>query len=44
MEYRKIIKDLILMLGMNESLDQLAMADSMHWCGCVLRRWYGHVF
>ena len=32
---REISKDLILMLGLNEAIDQLAMANSAHW--------YGHV-
>ena len=29
-------KDLMLMLDLNETIDQLAMANSVHW--------YGHVF
>ena len=35
-------KDLTLM-GLNEAMDQLAMASSVHWCGHVLRREDGHV-
>ena len=31
------------MLGLNETVDQLAMANSVHWCGHVLRREDGHV-
>ena len=28
----------MLMLGLNKTIDQLAMADSVHWHGHVLRR------
>ena len=31
------------MLGLVETIDQLAMADSVHWYGHVLRREDGHV-
>ena len=31
------------MLGLNEAIDQLAMANSVHWYGHVLRREDGHV-
>ena len=31
------------MLGLNEIIDQLAMANSVHWYGHVLRRQDGHV-
>ena len=47
MEYSsKIENDLRsneLMLGMNETTDQLAMANSVHLCGHVLRKDDGHV-
>ena len=35
---RKRSKDLMLMLGLNETIDQLAMTNSVHWYGHVLRR------
>ena len=35
--------DLMLMLGLNKTIDQLAMANSVHWYGYVLRREDGHV-
>ena len=31
------------MLGLKETIDQLAMANSVHWYGHVLRREDGHV-
>ena len=31
------------MFGLNETTDQLAMANSVHWYGHVLRREDGHV-
>ena len=34
--------DLIFMLGMSETIDQLAMANSVRWHGHVLRREDGH--
>ena len=40
---RKTSKDLMLMVGLNETIDQLAMANSVHWYGNVLRREDGHV-
>ena len=40
---RKRSKDLILMLGLNETAEQLAMANSVCWYGHVLRREDGHV-
>ena len=40
---RKIAKDVIQMLGLNETIDQLATAKSVHWHGNVLRRVDGHV-
>ena len=33
---------LIFLLGLNETMDQLAMANSVHWYGHVLRREDGH--
>ena len=35
--------DLMFMLGLNETIDQLAIANSVHWYGHVLRREGGHV-
>ena len=35
---RKRSKDLMLMLGLSEAIDQWAMAYSVHWYGHVLRR------
>ena len=40
---RKGYADLMLMLGMNETIDQMSMANSVCWCGHVLRRDDGHV-
>ena len=37
------VKDLILMLGLNETIDRLAVANSVFWHGDVLRREDGHV-
>ena len=34
--------DLIFMMGLNKSMDQLAMANSVCWYGHVLRREDGH--
>ena len=34
---------LMLMLGFDEAIDQLAMANSVHWYDYVLRREDGHV-
>ena len=36
--------DLILILGFNETMDQLAMASNVSWHGHVLRREYGHIW
>ena len=36
--------DFMFMLGMNETVDQLAIANSVHWHSYVLRREDGHVF
>ena len=30
------ISHLMLMMGLNETMDQLAMANSVHWCGHVI--------
>ena len=35
--------DLMFMLGLKETIDQLAMANSVRWYGQVLRREDGHV-
>ena len=40
---RKISTDLMLMLGMHETVDQLAMAKSFHLYGHVLSIEDGHV-
>ena len=40
---QKNITDFILMLGLNVTIDQLAMASSVCWHGRVLRREDGHV-
>ena len=40
---RKTCTDLILMLGLNETMDQLAMANSVRWYGHVLSREDGRV-
>ena len=40
---RKISMDLILMLCMKETINRLAMANSVRWYGHVLRREGGHV-
>ena len=40
---QKISADLILMLNLNETINQLAMANSVHWYGHVLRREDGYV-
>ena len=39
---RKRSTDLMLMLGFNETIDQLAIANSVRWHGHVLRREDGH--
>ena len=40
---RKRSTDVMFMLGLNETMDQLAMANSVRWYGHVLRREDGHV-
>ena len=35
--------DLMFMLSLKETIDQLAMANSVHWYGHVLRREDGHI-
>ena len=35
---RKRCKDFMLMLGLNETIDQLTIANSVHWYGYVLTR------
>ena len=35
--------DLMFMLGLNETMDQLAMASSVHWYSDVLSREDGHI-
>ena len=40
---RKRAMYLMLMLGLNETIDLLAMTNSIHWCGHVLRREDCHV-
>ena len=40
---RKSSTDLMFMLGLMETIDQLAMAISVHWYDHVLRREDGHV-
>ena len=32
----------MLMLGLNEAVDQLAMSNSLHWHGHILRMEDGH--
>ena len=40
---RKRSSDLMFMLGLIENIDQLAMANSVHWYGHVLSRLDGHI-
>ena len=40
---RKGVNELMLMLGSNETIDLLAMANSVRWYGHVLRREDGHI-
>ena len=40
---RKRTKDLTLMLCLNESMDELAVANSVCWYGNVFRREDGHL-
>ena len=41
---RKRYTDLMLMLGLSETIDQLALSNSVRWYGHVLRREDGHVY
>ena len=43
LKYRRRSTDFMLMLGLNESIDQLAIANSVHWYGYVLRRDDSHI-
>ena len=40
---RKTSKDLMLMMGLKETMDQLAMGNNVCWYGHVLRTEDGHV-
>ena len=40
---RKRSKDLMLILHLNEKIDQLAMANNVHWNCHVLRRGWSHL-
>ena len=40
---RETSTNLMVMLGLNETVDQLAMANSVRWYGHVLRREDGHI-
>ena len=40
---RKRSTDLMFMLGLNETIDQLAMVNSVRWYCHVLRREDGHI-
>ena len=40
---RRQIKAMDLMLGFNETIDQLSMVNSVRWYGHVLRREDGHI-
>ena len=40
---RKKSTDLMPMLGLNETMDQLAMANSVRWYGHVFRRGDSHI-
>ena len=40
---RKTSENVMLILGLNESIDQLAMANCAYWYGHVLKREDGHV-
>ena len=37
------LNDLMLTLGLIETIDKLAMANSVHWCGLELGKKDGHV-
>ena len=43
LKVRKRSADITFMLGLNESMDQLAMANSVNWYGHVLKREHGRV-
>ena len=43
LKYRKRSTDLMFMLGLAETIDQLIVANSVRWYGHVLRRDDGHV-
>ena len=43
LKYRKRSTDLMFILGLNETIDQLAMAYSVRWYGHVLSRENGRV-
>ena len=43
LEDRRRSMDLVLMLGLNEATDQLAVENSVHWYGHVLRSEDSHV-
>ena len=43
LKYIKTSTDLMFMLGLNETIDRLATANSDHWHGHVLTREDGHV-
>ena len=40
---RKRSTDLMFMLGLNETIDKLAIANSVYWHGHVLRRGWSHL-
>ena len=40
---RKRYTDLMFMLGLKETIDQLTMTNSVHWYGHVLRRGDSHI-
>ena len=42
LKVRKRSTDLMFMLGLKETIDQMAMANSVHWNGHVLRREDGY--
>ena len=42
-KHSKRAKELMLMSGLYETIEQLAMANSLQWYGHVLRREDGHV-
>ena len=39
----KRLTGLMFTLGLSETIDQLAIANSVHWYGHVLRKYDGHV-